>query len=133
MDVIKNKKLLDVKKNKNIEELSDAARHFDQFLIEARNYLGPDVTALRLHILLNVFLSEGINQRALLQRLHVTSVTALSRNLADMSALTSSKRPGPGLLELRYDAMNLRSKTIHLTAKGKRTMTALLKRVTPAP
>ena len=52
--------------------------------------------------------------------LESTSITALSRNLADLSALTTRKLPGPGLLELRTDLLNLRVKRAYLTPKGRR-------------
>jgi DNA-binding MarR family transcriptional regulator len=107
-------------------DLQASVRLFDQFLVRARKALGPDVTALRLHILLNVYLNEGINQRSLLKLLDVTSVTALSRNLADMSTLTSSKKPGPGLIELRFDLMNLRQKSIHLTSRGRKIIVTIM-------
>jgi len=109
------------------DALSGAEKLFDQFLVRARNALGPDVTALRIHILLNVFAHEGVNQRALLNLLDMTSVTALSRNLADMSVLTSSKKPGPGLIELHFDSMNLRQKSIHLTPKGRAVVASILR------
>ena len=63
-----------------------------ELLVQARTQLGADVTALRLHILLNVYMNEGLSQTELLKILDMTSVTALSRNLADLSLLTSSKR-----------------------------------------
>lgn len=91
----------------------------DRLLREARRALGADVTVQRLLILLNVYLNEGLSQTELLRQLDGTSVTALSRNLADLSAWTSRKRPGPDLLELRTDPMNLRRKTVHLTESGR--------------
>lgn len=91
----------------------------DQALRFARARLTPDITAQRLLILISVFQHEGMNQRELLKTLESTSITALSRNLADLSTLTSKKLPGPGLLELRVDPMNLRVKRIYLTAKGR--------------
>ena len=107
-------------------EARTLAMGYDRFLVRARALLGVDVTALRLHILLNVYMNEGLNQRRLLDILDMTSVTALSRNLADLSRRTSSKKVGPDLVELRFDEMNLRQKTIHLTPKGRRLMKKLL-------
>ncbi|MEE4360004.1 MAG: hypothetical protein V2I63_00620 [Pseudomonadales bacterium] len=97
----------------------------DRLLRSARQALGPDVTVHRLLILVNVYLNEGLSQTELLRQLDGTSVTALSRNLADLTAWTSSKRPGPGLLELRTDPMNLRRKTVHLTEAGHRLIETL--------
>lgn len=93
---------------------------FERLLRSARAELGPDVTLQRVLILLNVFLNEGLSQSELLRVLDATSPAALSRNLADLSAWTSRKQPGPGLLELRPDPMNLRRKSIHLTEAGRR-------------
>lgn len=92
----------------------------DRALRFVRSKLSPDITAQRLLILICVFLNEGLSQRELLSKLDSTSTTALSRNLADLSQLTSQKRPGPDLLELRTDKMNLRLKRVYLTAKGRR-------------
>ena len=88
----------------------------------ARSKLTADITAQRLLILIGVYFHEGLSQRELLKYLDSTSITALSRNIADLSALTTKKTPGPGLLELRTDPMNLRVKKIYLTAKGRRFM-----------
>ncbi len=94
----------------------------DRALRYARASLSPDITAQRLLILIAVYRHEGLSQRELLQHLESTSITALSRNLADLSALTTKKLPGPGLLELRMDPLNLRVKRVFLTVKGKRFM-----------
>ena len=101
-------------------------KRLEQLLGRARALLGPDVTVQRLLILLKVYGNEGLSQSELLGLLEGTSVTALSRNIADMSTRTSQKRDGPGLLELRTDIMNLRRKTIHLTKKGRRLVRTLL-------
>ena len=92
--------------------------------------LGPDITVQRLLILINVYLNEGMSQNELLQRLDMTSVTALSRNLADLSILTSKKQPGPGLIELRVDTLNLRKKRIYLTEQGRLFLAELLSQKT---
>jgi len=95
-------------------------RSVDRALHFARTHIAADITAQRLSILINVFLNEGACQHELLKSLEGTSTTALSRNLADLSALSTRKTPGPGLLELRTDPMNLRTKRVFLTPKGKR-------------
>jgi DNA-binding MarR family transcriptional regulator len=91
----------------------------DRALRFARARLSPDITAQRLLILIGVYLHEGLSQRELLNHLDSTSITALSRNIADLSSLTTRKAPGPGLLGLRSDPMNLRVKRIFLTRKGR--------------
>jgi DNA-binding MarR family transcriptional regulator len=97
-------------------------RVLDRALRFARAKLSPDITAQRLLILIAVYFHEGLSQRELLQHLESTSITALSRNLADLSGLTSRKMSGPDLLELRTDPLNLRVKRVYLTPKGKRMM-----------
>ena len=97
-------------------------RSLDRALRYARAKLSPDITAQRLLILIAVYFHEGLSQRELLSHLDLTSITALSRNLADLSSLTTKKLPGPGLLEQRVDPLNLRIKRVFLTAKGKRFM-----------
>ena len=90
----------------------------DSALRFARAELNADVTAQRLLILLCVFFNQGLSQRELLSKLDSTSITALSRNLADLSSWTTKKTEGPGLIELRNDPMNLRIKRVFLTRKG---------------
>lgn len=107
------------------EQAIAAFSSLDRKMRFARAQLGPDTTLQRLLILLNVSLHEGLSQKELLARLDATSITALSRNLADLSAWTSRKQPGPGLLELRLDPMNLRRKTVHLTPRGRELLAAL--------
>ena len=98
----------------------DTLYAMDRALRYARSKLSADVTAQRLLILLGVYFHEGLSQRELLNHLDSTSITALSRNIADLSSLTTKKQPGPGLIELRVDPMNLRVKKVFLTRKGKR-------------
>ncbi len=91
----------------------------DRALRFARKNLSADVTAQRLLILVAVYFHEGLSQRQLMNHLDSTSITALSRNLADLSRLNTKKLPGPGLLELRTDPLNLRIKRVYLTRKGR--------------
>lgn len=90
----------------------------DRALRFARSELTADVTAQRLLILISVFFNQGLSQRELLSKLDTTSITALSRNLADLSAWTTRKTEGPDLIELRPDPMNLRIKRVFLTDRG---------------
>lgn len=103
-------------KNIRILKILDRALRFP------RAKLSPDITAQRLLILIAVYLHEGLSQRELLDHLESTSITALSRNLADLSGRTSRKMPGPDLLELRVDPLNLRVKRVFLTSKGRKLM-----------
>ena len=99
---------------------TDQLHALDAALRFARAELTADVTAQRLLILISVFFNQGMSQRELLTKLDTTSITALSRNLADLSAWTTRKTEGPGLIELRPDPMNLRVKRVFLTNKGER-------------
>ena len=114
---------------RSIDEVGQSLIQLDRTMRYARAKLGADITIQRLLILINVYLHEGLSQKELLEQLDATSVPALSRNLADLSAWTTKKQPGPALIELRADPMNLRRKTIHLTTKGRR----LIKQVANAP
>jgi len=107
--------MTDSRDDRNLELLDKALRF-------ARARLSPDITAQRLLILIAVYFHEGLSQRELLGHLDSTSITALSRNLADLSSLTTRKTPGPGLLALKTDPLNLRIKRVYLTSKGKRFM-----------
>ena len=98
----------------------DQLHALDNALRFARSQLSPDVTAQRLLILICVYFNQGLSQRELLTKLDSTSITALSRNLADLSAWTTRKTAGPGLIELRVDPMNLRVKRVFLTRDGQR-------------
>ncbi len=98
----------------------DRLNALDAALRFARAELTADITAQRLLILICVFFNQGLSQRELLGKLKSTSITALSRNLADLSAWTTRKKDGPGLIELRADPMNLRVKRVFLTKKGER-------------
>lgn len=86
----------------------------------ARDAISPDITVQRLLVLLSVADHPGCSQHDLGQRLTGISSTALSRNLADLSALTSRKLPGPNLIRQQPDPTNLRRKQLHLTRKGQR-------------
>ena len=98
----------------------------DNALRFARSDLSPDVTAQRLLILICVYFNQGLSQRELLTKLDSTSITALSRNLAELSSWTTRKKEGPGLIELRADPMNLRVKRVFLTVAGQKFVKRLL-------
>ena len=89
------------------------------FLRFARDNLSPDVTVQRLLVLLSVARHEGVSQRELSDLLPGISITAMSRNLADLSARTSRKTRGPALIKQVHDPDNLRRKQLFLTTKGR--------------
>ena len=104
------------------QKMTAEMQQLDRALRFARSNLSADITAQRLLILIGVYFHEGLSQRELLSFLESTSITALSRNIADLSDLTTRKLQGPGLLEQRIDPLNLRVKRVFLTEKGKRFM-----------
>ena len=104
------------------QAMSTEMQQLERALRFARTNISPDITAQRLLILIGVYFHEGLSQRELLSFLDSTSITALSRNIADLSALTTRKTEGPGLIELRADPLNLRIKRVFLTSKGRRFM-----------
>ena len=104
------------------QAMSAEMQQLERALRFARTNLSPDITAQRLLILIGVYFHEGLSQRELLNFLDSTSITALSRNIADLSTLTTRKTKGPGLIELQTDPLNLRIKRVFLTPKGKRFM-----------
>ena len=110
----------------------DSASPLELGLSFARSEIGRDVTVQRLLILLAAYRHEGVSQRELLAFLDMTSIAALSRNLADLSAMTSRKTPGPGLLEQRIDPGNLRVRRIFLTERGKRVVRRFLELSRPS-
>ena len=112
-------------KNLSPAEL-DQLHALDNALRFARSHLSPDVTAQRLLILICVYFNQGLSQRELLTKLDSTSITALSRNLADLSAWTTRKKEGPDLIEMRADPMNLRIKRVYLTGAGEEFVRQLL-------
>lgn len=104
------------------QKMTIEMQQLEKALRFARSNLSADITAQRLLILICVHFHEGSSQRELLNFLDSTSITALSRNIADLSGWTTKKLPGPGLLEQRIDPLNLRLKRVFLTDRGKKFM-----------
>lgn len=93
-------------------------RRIQKFLKAARKNLDADMTVQRLQVLLEVALSEPIEQGTLVRRVDQTR-SAVSKNVANWTALTAKKTKGPGFMESVMDPMNLTTRTIKLTSKGK--------------
>ncbi|MEL7297957.1 MAG: hypothetical protein AAGJ86_09865 [Pseudomonadota bacterium] len=91
----------------------------------ARDAIAPDLTVQRLLVLMTVAENEGLSQGELGQLMTRISTTALSRNLADLSAISSRKAPGPALIRQRPDPDNLRRRQITLTPKGRRLVSRI--------
>lgn len=96
-------------------------------LQRARQLINPDLTVQQLMLLALVFDSGvyGIDQGSLVMN-HGVSRSNVSKIVADLSALTSRKTQGPGLLESRIDPADLRIRVIVCTPKGTLTMAQVL-------
>lgn len=60
----------------------------------------------------------GTNHATLIHELELSRSQA-SKVVADLTELTSRKEPGPGLVESVPDPMNMRTRIVKLTPKGR--------------
>lgn len=101
---------------KYTNELSQVSR----LLKAARAMIADEVTVQKLDTLLQACLHpDGIEQGTLLEKAKL-SRSATSKNVADLSKITSRKTPGPDLLESVIDPMNRVIRTIRVTPNGER-------------
>ncbi len=87
--------------------------------LKAVREVDPDVSVQKLQVLVEVMCNPGIDQASLLQSVD-QSRSAVSKNIAEWSAINSRKKPGPGFIESRIDPMNRVSRLLYPTDKGKR-------------
>lgn len=98
-----------------------------RFLKEARKLVADDVTVQKLDTLVQVMLQpDGIPQSEILDKADL-SRAAGSKNVADLTSITSRKKPGPNLVESVIDPLNRTSRTIRMTASGERKAVEALK------
>lgn len=99
-----------------------------RFLKEARELIADDVTVQKLDTLVQVLLQpDGIPQADILLKANLTR-TAASKNVADLSSITSRKKAGPNLVESVIDPLNRTSRTIRMTPTGEKKAVAVLKK-----
>lgn len=96
----------------------EAAIRLSRFLRKVRE-TDPELTVQKLQILVEVMMNPGIEQQSLILKVDQTR-SAVSKNLADWSEITSRKKPGPGLIESRIDPRNRVIRTIHPTSEGRK-------------
>jgi DNA-binding MarR family transcriptional regulator len=89
-----------------------------RFLSASREHLGSEATVQKLQVLCEIMLQPGIDQQTLLQRVDQTR-SAVSKNIADWSSITSLKKPGPGFVESRINPMNRVIRELYPTDAGK--------------
>jgi len=69
--------------------------------------------------------ASGVEMETLCRRANLKP-SAASKNVADLTNLTSKKRRGPGLVTCVPDPMNLRTRVVTLTPAGAALVAALL-------
>ena len=83
-----------------------------------RKEVDGEMSLQKLQVLLTALANPtGIDQSTLLKRVD-QSRAAVSKNVADLSLLTSKKEVGVGLIRSDADPMNLSTRIITPTAKG---------------
>jgi DNA-binding MarR family transcriptional regulator len=92
------------------------------FLQAVRKHIEEDATGKELLTLLGITVEPGIDQSTLGIRLNLTR-SGVSKDIADLSVLTSRKQPGPGLVENTIDPMRMNIRLPMLTRKGEAAMT----------
>jgi DNA-binding MarR family transcriptional regulator len=99
-----------------------------KFLAASRDLLGQEVTVQKVQVLCEVMLQPGIDQQTLIKRVNQTR-SAVSKNLADWSDVTSTKQPGPGFIESRINPMNRVIRELHPTKRGQKVWEDLIEYV----
>ena len=101
----------------DVQQMTLFYKGLHRLIVETRQ---PDVTALRVMLLLAVAANPGISQ-AELRVLFDDGYKAatLSRNIAELSTRTPRRTAGLGWVELRPDEQDLRVKRIFLTRRGR--------------
>lgn len=97
-----------------------------KLLRAVRKHIDPDITVQRLQVLLEIAMAGEIDQGALSKRVDQTQ-SAVSKNVANLSDITATKRKGPGLVRRDIDPMRMTNRILSLTDKGKSTLQAVIK------
>lgn len=101
-------------------------RKIQRFLNAARDHIDTDMTVQKLQVLIEVALSEPLDQGTLVQKVNQTR-SAVSKNVANWSALTYKKDKGPGFIRSDLDPMNLKTRILTITDRGKAALAKALK------
>lgn len=92
-----------------------------RILQKLRQLVDADLSVQKALTLLLISANEGLSQVEL-AKLAKTSRAATSKNVLDLTAVTSRKSRGPGLVEQRQDPMERRVNRLFLTAKGTKAL-----------
>lgn len=90
-----------------------------------RAEIGPEVPAQRILTLLAIAANPDLPQHDVPKHIHGVAEATVSRNVADLSAVTRTREPGPDLVEQRADPMYRRRNLLRLTRKGERLIADL--------
>jgi DNA-binding MarR family transcriptional regulator len=90
-----------------------------------RAEVGPEVPAQRVLTLLAIAANPDLPQHDVPRHVRGIVDATVSRNVADLSAVTRMREPGPGLVEQRADPMYRRRNLLRLTTKGERLIADL--------
>jgi DNA-binding MarR family transcriptional regulator len=99
-------------------------RKVQRFLTNVRRAEG-DMSVQRLQVLIQGYLGEELDQTSLVKGADL-SPSATSKHIASWTKLTAAKKPGPGYLESRPDPMNLKTRIISLTPRGREAVESIL-------
>ena len=99
-----------------------------RLLAEIRLQVDSEMSVQRLQVLMHCMASpDGVDQQGIPAAVD-QSRSAVSKNLADLSELTSKKTRGPGLLRSDADPMNLSTRIIRVTQTGRQVWADILRR-----
>lgn len=99
-------------------------RTIQRFLLNVRQ-LDQDMSVQRLNVLLDIAINGETDQGSVVRRCGL-SRSGGSKNVAAWSALTSTKRKGPGLVSSTADPMNLKTRILRLTPRGEAALEKVL-------
>lgn len=105
-----------------------ASNRIRKFL-QAVRAVEPECSVQKLQILVEIMLQPGIDQNTLVRKVDQTR-SAVSKNVADWTDITSKKKPGPGFVESRIDPMNRTGRLLYPTAKGKAVWQQIMESIT---
>lgn len=110
----------------------DVVRVLSVAMDRLRLEIDSEVPAQRVLTLLAVAANPDLPQYEVSKHVQGIAEATVSRNVTDLSALTRTRSPGPGLVEQRADPTHRRRNLLRLTAKGERLIADLTRAVNAA-
>lgn len=92
-----------------------------------RDVVADDLSVQKAQVLMAIAGSPRGIALGDVQRMAGLTKSAASRNVLDLSDLTSRRKPGPGLVEMRPDPNNRAYKLVYLTPVGHDAVNKILK------